>query len=381
MASINFDGSTDPNQYDYPPPPPQNQTPAPAPTPAPSPAPTSNAFDPSKVPNGVPVEWAKNFIGNNPNDYPRLSSAYSSEVKPSNGSGGTASNGSGNGSGNGAASNGQTAQPFSNPSPMFSDPSSKLLEDYALAQFQRLQNPDPNSGTALFEAAARKLYDQLNTPQDNSGEQMFEAYAKQLVEQLKAPVYSTEDEAVIKGKAIDAIEQERADTKRQWMQEISHRNISPRSGVSLDGLLQIDNHFNSARTAFEREFAADAISKTRDNRVQVLNTLGTLSQAEQTRLNNATGRNVQALNTLGTLASSEEGRIAQALQYATIPKQLSDNSFQQGLQLVGAGGQPSSLLSSALQIAQSVAANSQLKAQQKATSIQAAFEKIGQFLN
>lgn len=37
-----------------------------------------DAFDPSKVPSGVPVEWAKDFINRNPGDYDRLASAYGS---------------------------------------------------------------------------------------------------------------------------------------------------------------------------------------------------------------------------------------------------------------------------------------------------------------
>lgn len=42
-------------------------------------------FDPSKVPNGVPVEWAQDFISRNPGDYHRLESAYASDIKPKGG--------------------------------------------------------------------------------------------------------------------------------------------------------------------------------------------------------------------------------------------------------------------------------------------------------
>ena len=46
------------------------------------PASTANAFDPSKVPAGVPLDWAKSFISSNPNDYHRLRDAYASEAAP-----------------------------------------------------------------------------------------------------------------------------------------------------------------------------------------------------------------------------------------------------------------------------------------------------------
>lgn len=221
---------------------------------------------------------------------------------------------------------------FVNTHPTFTDPNARLIEDYALDRFRSLLNPPQDSGTALFEQ-----------------------YAKELIETLKQPVYSPEDEAVLKGRALDSIETERGATKQRWVEEMSRRGISPQSGLYLDGLLKIDNHFATARTVFEREFAAGAIDQTRQQRFQVL-------------------------NTLGTLAGSEEARLTNALTYATIPKQLSDNAFQQGLQLVGAGGNPTSLLSSALAIAGRVANNAQLTAANRSYTNQAVYGTIGELL-
>lgn len=61
---------------------PTEQAPPPIPAPA---APTQaagadpNAFDPTKVPNGIPVDWARDFISRNKGDYHRLESAYKSQ--------------------------------------------------------------------------------------------------------------------------------------------------------------------------------------------------------------------------------------------------------------------------------------------------------------
>ena len=47
--------------------------------PPPAAAPPKNPFDTSKVPSGIPVDWAKSFIASNPGDYHRLASAYGSQ--------------------------------------------------------------------------------------------------------------------------------------------------------------------------------------------------------------------------------------------------------------------------------------------------------------
>ena len=215
----------------------------------------------------------------------------------------------GSGSGNTSNTPGgsfQAARPstprFQNSSPRFDDPTQRLIEDYALNRQQHLTNPDPNSGTALFEK-----------------------YARELIETLRGPVYSPQDEAVLKTRATDAIESERSATKARWMEVLSMRGITPSSGVALDGLLKIENHFNSARTVFEREFAADAINATRAQRVQ-------------------------ALDTTGQLADSEEGRLREAGTYAAMPYGLEEDAFQRNLQMMGMGGSPSQMIQSLLGI-------------------------------
>lgn len=195
-------------------------------------------------------------------------------------------------------------QPFQNGSPLFDDPASRLLEDYALDQFGRRMNPDPNSGTA-----------------------MFENYARQLMDTLGQPVYSSQDEAIIKGQALNSINQEESNTLRQWLDEIQRRGLRPSDGPALDGVRRIKEYFNQARNTFETEFAKDAIAQTRNQRTQ-------------------------QLGVAGQLATAQEARMREAGTYAAIPKQLQDNSFQQGLQLVGAGGSPQSALNSMMQLAQ-----------------------------
>lgn len=227
-----------------------------------------------------------------------------------------------------AARQTQSAPAFKNTNPLFDDPASRLMEDYALDQFRRRQNPDPNSGAA-----------------------MFEQYARQLIETLKGPVYSPSDEAIIKTQATNQIMIDRDQTRQRWLEELSRRGIPPSSGPALEGLQRIEQHFQGLKTQVDAQFARDAIQRTRDQRMQVL-------------------------DTAGQLANSEEGRLREALTYASIPKQLADNSFQQGLQLVGAGGSPQSMLASALNLYNTVTTNNRLNAQDRANAIESVFETI-----
>lgn len=185
-------------------------------------------------------------------------------------------------------SRGGASQPpaNANTSPQFDDPSSKLLEDYAVNQYNNRMNPAAGSGTALFEQTAREL-----------------------METLKQPAYSQHDESVIKTKATDDINKERDATKQRWLEEMQRRGIPPSSGIALDGLSKIENHFSGLRTTVDREFATDAIARTREQRGERLNVASQLSDAE-------------------------EGRLRDAGNYARMPYDLSDKAYGRNLSLV-----------------------------------------------
>ncbi len=245
----------------------------------------------------------------------------------------------GSGSGNGTntpggsftgGSGGGVGTPaFRNTSPQFTDSSQRLLEDYALDRFGQLQNPNPNSGQALYEK-----------------------YARELIDTLRGPVYSAGDESVIKGTAFDNIERERTATKQRWLEELSRRGIPPSSGIALNGFQHIDDQFGAARTSVEAQFARDAIDRTRLQREQVV-------------------------STAGQLAGTEEGRLDKAATYANIPYALSQDAFNRNLQLVGAGGSPASQVQSALSVLSSQQAQSMYSAQQRQAMTDALLKVIG----
>lgn len=218
------------------------------------------------------------------------------------------------------------APSFQNTSPTFTDPTQRLVEDSALARMQHLQNPDANSGTA-----------------------MYEQYARDLVNTLKQPVYSPQDESIIKGSALDAMARERDQTKQRWLEEVSRRGLNPSSGPALQGLLEIDNHYNTARTQVEAQFAKDAIQQTRDQRFQVGDVLSKLSQ-------------------------SEEGRLSDAVNYAKMPYGLTQDAFGRNLQLTSAAGNPAQNLQSLLSVYQTLANNNRLNSLDRQNGLESIFE-------
>lgn len=200
------------------------------------------------------------------------------------------------------SSGGSSAPAFRNTSPGYTDPSQRLIEDSALARYAQLQNPPQGSGQNLYEQEI-----------------------KNLIETLKGPVYSAGDEATIKAGAMDTIFRDRDQTKQRWLEEVSRRGLSPSSGPALEGLRRIDEHYKTLQTTVDAQFARDAIDQTRAQRQQVV-------------------------SNAGLLAGTENARLDQALDVARIPYGLTNDAFARNLSLVNAGGSPSSLLSSALQL-------------------------------
>ncbi len=211
----------------------------------------------------------------------------------------------------------RSSSSFSNSSPTFDDPTQRLLEDYGLDRFQSLQNPDPNSGQALYESEL-----------------------KALVDKLRGPVYSPAEEAAIQAKAYDNIYRERDSAIANFKQQMSRLGHGAQSGTVAAGVAEIERQFEGVRAQADNDFAIKAIELRRVS-------------------------DQQLTNLLGTLAGTEEGRLASALQYGQIPYALSNDAFQRNLQASGMGGNPNQLLQSVMGVANQVAANNSVGAQQQ----------------
>lgn len=216
-----------------------------------------------------------------------------------------------------------------NTSPQFTDPSQQLLESYALNRYQNLQNPDPNSGAA-----------------------MYESYAKQLVDRLKSPAYSAGDEAAIKAGAYNSINADEQATMQQWLDEISRRGLRPSDGPALEGLQRIKESFSKVRASVDQQFAVNAINLGRTDRLQALDVLGNLQTSENTRLNAAE-------------------------HFARVPYDLGTDAFNQNMQAVQAGGQPGANVGSLIQLATAIQGANNISSQQRAQMLQEIFSVLG----
>jgi len=203
----------------------------------------------------------------------------------------------------------------------FTDPSQMRIEQHAINQFNQTANPAAGS-------AARA----------------FEDYLGQLGQTLQQPAYSTSDASIYTGAALDSIEREKSAAKQRWVEELGRRNIAPSSGIALDGLMKIDNHYAGLRTTQQTDFAKQAITDTRQQRMQ-------------------------AADVLGQRVTAENQRGQQAAQWAAQPYQLVQDSFARNASVANAQ-QPQSYLNSQIQMANGRYAIDQQQAAQQANSQQ-----------
>lgn len=216
-----------------------------------------------------------------------------------------------------------------NTSPTFDDPTQRLVEDSALHRMQQLNNPDPNSGTALYES-----------------------YLKQLADTLKGAPFSDTEMAQLKNSVYQDLLSERDATQKRWLETVSQRGLAPSSGPALEGLKQIDGHFEQIRSAADSQFALAAIQQRQSNQSQVA-------------------------SIYGGLAASEEGRLDKGFTYSQVPYGLTNDAFQRNLQLVGAAGSPGGTINSVLGIVNAINANNQINSQNRTALTSGLLQYLG----
>lgn len=216
-----------------------------------------------------------------------------------------------------------------NTNPAFDHPTQRLVEDTALNRMTHLTNPEAGSGTALYED-----------------------YLKQLADILKGAPFSDTEMAQLKNSVYQDLLKERDATQQRWLETVSQRGLSPSSGPALEGLKQIDGHFEQIRSAADSQFALAAIQQRQSNQLQVA-------------------------SIYGTLAGNEEGRLDKAFTYSQVPYGLFNDSFQRNLQLVGAGGSPGSTVSSIMGIVNAINQNNQVSSENRSALTQGLLQYLG----
>ncbi len=234
-----------------------------------------------------------------------------------------------------------------------------MAQPYPAPTQTAMQTPSPTApqfddpGMARIESHAVSNYDRLTNPAADSPGAMFEKYLGTLAEKLQQPAYSQADEAAYKGGALDAVQKEQDAQEKRWAEEMGRRGIQPSSGVYLDGLKNIRNHYGALRTQEHGNFARKAIDDTRTQRMQAADVLG---------------RGVDAVRS----------REATAGQYAQVPYQLSQDSFARNLSLVNGGDSPQAYLNSQMGVAQGQQRTQMYNQANQAEQMEALMELLAQ---
>lgn len=208
---------------------------------------------------------------------------------------------------------------------------------------------DPASHFAETEAAKR--YGQRTNPAANSGVALYESFAKEFANSLKGDVFSDQEEAAMRARSFDQLEQHKREEMRQKEVELAQRRIPKTSGVFISEMNRIRDKWDKLKASNENELLTNAVSE------------------RQRRL-------TQAFSVLGSLAASEEGRADAALALAMIPLQLQDAAFNRLNTSIAQGG---SLAATTQQLTQllGIATNSQQYNDQQRS---AALGSIGEWL-
>lgn len=185
----------------------------------------------------------------------------------------------------------------------YDDPAYALAEEFALKRLQDRMQPPAGSGTAAFED-----------------------YARQFADALQEGPFSDQEEAALRVSAFDQLNRRRQAEKDRKAEELAARGIVPKSGVW-------DWHMKAIDDKWDSHIAQN------ENQLQ----LYTINERQR--------RATQALNVYGALAGSEDARMREAFQLSQVPVLLQNQSFNNLLRAVIAGGDAGSIFSGALSLA------------------------------
>lgn len=357
MARIQF---PDDDRDDYrgaPPPRPPPQPPprppaAPPPPPSPPPSPPGgggggggNNFDPGRVPSGVPMDWAKDFIGRNEQDYHRLLEAWRSndfgEQRP-------------------PVNTIPTPQPLPVNDPrvvqhnVFSDPLTAQYERIAQQQLAAYRNQqamlrqflDPlvqqqqqliTQQQAQYAAQQKALEDAARVAEQRRSATGAEVdrltkYLNERVGKLQGPAYAGTEQEVLRTQLLDPLERDRTAAQKRALEQISSRGYELDSGVAQELLQQVNRAFDEQRTSAQGGIAQRQIEEQRSREQEAQQLLQYLAA-----LPDATARGDLEYVTYvqNLLNQPRQASLATGMAGGTGVAQLTDLPNQPGMQGLG----------------------------------------------
>lgn len=196
-----------------------------------------------------------------------------------------------------AGSNWWQSSQFNYPGGQFSDPWNGQLEKILAGQLQQNQAPAANSPQAML---ANYLRQQFEINANGTG-------------------YTPEEWAILQTQALEPIEAQRQTAQQRALERTSSRGMLPSSGLLQGEQANNDRYYDRLRTVANRDLAVSGINRLQDQRTR-------------------------ALGLVQSLAGQQQGLDSQAIQLATLLRQLPIDSQNQALAVINGTGMPSNLM-------------------------------------
>jgi hypothetical protein len=228
----------------------------------------------------------------------------------------------------------------------FDDPSASLLERLALDRVERLsQTPERTS----LDAYTKMLMEKEAANQRRAEE--FAATTRARAGELSGPAFTDQDEARLRTRSMEQLEQRRQQTLKNQRENIYMRGFAPTSGIAAGSDRAVNSDFERARTGREADLLNYMIEETQKRKDKAVQLEAMAQQA-------LSGGDVASLQMMSTLADLEDMLIRQAdqqererLASAGIPVDLAYQRTQLALQILGSGGNPADITNNLLGIA------------------------------
>lgn len=267
--------------------------------------------DSSRLPSGVPEDWARDFLQRNPGDYHRIAEAY--QVPTSH-------------------------RPYDSQTTNANEMQQNAIADAqrgTASSASRLQMPGQVPfGNFEFDDASTQRLEQVGAAQlgqirDNPAlNQMLDYLQSQFATRSQTPGFTPEEMAVLRTQAFEPVEDYRNASKDRARLRAAQGGFLPSSGIHELDLRDIDATADRTRTQVDRDVAISNIDRSRQD------------QSEAQRIAQLLGLTIP------------QGQRSEELNVAQMLYQLPRNALQDALAVVNGTSSPNDAFNQSMQLQQ-----------------------------
>lgn len=237
-------------------------------------------------------------------------------------------------------------------SPQFSDPLTSQYEQLLQAQTGLYQQQQQQ-----MQAEAQRQ--QATRAQTDVAVKQLMDFLQKRVGQLQQPAYSGSEAEVLRTRALEPIERDRAAANQRALENIGSRGFDPSSGIAQELLRQVNSNYDQSRSRAQNDLAYNQIQEERSRNQEAQSLLQYLAQLPEAA---ATG-DLNFVNYLNQLVN-QPGQ--NALATGRTLAQLPVDRTLLASQILGLGGQPQNSVNGLLSLLQNSQNNRFLNQQNSA---------------